>query len=304
MNRTATAASVELTLGDTQTRLHAGDIVGRVQGARLLIDNPQVSEAHALVSLRRGRFVLLALRRLLVVDGVPSREVELAPGVEVGLAPDVALRVSSVHLPTRVLTVRSERLGQRRLGPEASLYGGEAARIVGRFERRAPCHVWSYGEGWRMAAGGPPQSIDDGSTVTIDGTRFVFETVDLEQAGVPSTQQPIGPFGAIRLVTYYDGVAVHRSGHRTLSIGGVGARIVSELAAFGGPVPWLTVAREVWDDATQRTDIELRQRWDTALRRLRHKLKSADVRADLIRSDGVGNVQLMLEPGDSVEDRS
>ncbi|MEM6954182.1 MAG: hypothetical protein AAF411_12885 [Myxococcota bacterium] len=298
------AASVEVQHRGARLRLHAGDIVGRVQGARLLIDNPQVSEAHALVSLRRGRFVLLALRRLLMVEGAPSREVELAAGVEVGLAPGVLLRVVGVHLPMEVLTVRAEGLGQRRLGPEASLYGGEAPRIVGRFEREAPCHVWSYGEGWRIALGGKPTSIEGGMSVDVGGTRFSFETLDVAQAGVPSTQQPIGAFGALRLVTYYDGIALHRSGHRTLSIGGVGARIVSELAAFGGPVPWLTVAREVWDDAAERTDVELRQRWDTSLRRLRGKLKDAEVRADLIRSDGVGNVQLMLEHGDALEDRT
>lgn len=39
-----------------------GDLIGRLPGAALQIADPRVSEAHAMVSLRAGELVLLALR--------------------------------------------------------------------------------------------------------------------------------------------------------------------------------------------------------------------------------------------------
>lgn len=74
-------------------RLVSGDLIGRVWTAALTLEDARVSEAQALVSLRDGALVLLALRRLLRVDGREARQVVLTPGLVVDLADGVSLVV-------------------------------------------------------------------------------------------------------------------------------------------------------------------------------------------------------------------
>lgn len=286
----------------TVKALHAGDLVGRVPTAALLLDDPRVSEAHALLTLRRGRFVLLSLRRLLVVDGAPVREVDLSPGVVVELAPGLHLEVEHVHVPETILAVDAPGLGLRRLGPVASLAGGPTPAMWGRFEPRADAHVWSLASGWRARVGdAPARAVEAGSELMLREVPFRFVRVPLAGTLPRSTQA--GGLQPLRLITFYDGIEIHREGHPVLTFGGLGARILSELAAFGGPVPWQTVASELWrEDAAQGGD--LRHRWDAALSRLRRKLSEGDVRSDLIRADGTGFFQLVLGPEDVLEDRT
>jgi pSer/pThr/pTyr-binding forkhead associated (FHA) protein len=71
---------VRLTLPDGSVReLEHGDLIGRLWSAALVIDDPRISEAHALVSLREGGFWLLSLRRKIAVGGRPVSEVRLEP---------------------------------------------------------------------------------------------------------------------------------------------------------------------------------------------------------------------------------
>ncbi|MEM1417542.1 MAG: FHA domain-containing protein [Myxococcota bacterium] len=283
-----------------EARLHAGDLVGRVPTAALLIDDPRVSEAHALVTLRRGRFVLLSLRRLLLVDGAPVREVDLRPELEVELAAGLTLEVRSLHVPETVLAVEAAGLGLRRLGPVASLAGGRTPAVWGRFEPSADAHVWSLAEGWRLRVGdAPATSLEAGQEIELRDQRFRFREVPFA-ASHPRSTQGVGP-APLRLVTFYDGIEIHREGHPVLTFGGLGARILSELAAFGGPVPWQTVAGEVW---REEPGVDLRHRWDAAVNRLRRKLAEHAVRADLVRADGTGFFQLVLGPADVLEDRT
>ena len=294
----APLASVRVrTESGAESTLHAGDIVGRISTAALLVDDPRVSEAHALVSLRRGRFVLLALRRLIVVACRPVRDVELRRGVRIELAPGRGFEVLDVRIPDQVLAVTARGLGVRRLGPVVSLFGGASPRVVGQYRSDAPCHVWSLGEQWRLRMNEVTQSVKAGDSVAVQGTNFSFVSTDLRKDAPESTQCPEGCFGALKLVTFFDGAEIHRAGHPILTVGGVGARILTELAALDGPAHWQLVAGEVWDDADQRDPMELRQRWDTAVLRLRKKLQGADVRADLLRADGNGYFQLGARPG-------
>ena len=62
-------ARVRLRLDSGEVRqLVSGDIIGRIWGAALRLDDPQISEAHALVSMRGTALKLLALRGRFVVD--------------------------------------------------------------------------------------------------------------------------------------------------------------------------------------------------------------------------------------------
>ncbi len=304
MSPSLTPAHVRVRAPDGgEVLLYPGELIGRVPTAALLVDDPRVSEAHALVSLRRGRLMLLALRRMVLVEGRPVREVALAAGLRVELATGLAIDVLEARIPERVLAVEAQGLGLRRLGPVASLFGGATPRLLGRFDAEAPAHVWSLGAGWRARVGGESRAVAPGDAIEIDGVRFAFVEVDRPRAA-SSTRGPEGHLAPMRIVTFYDGVEIHRAGHPVVTIGGLGARILSELAALGGPVPWQTVAEELWPDARQRPEVDLRQRWDAALRRLRRKLRDAHVRSDLVRADHSGFFQLVLAAGDALEDRA
>ena len=71
---------------------------------------------------------------------------------------------------------------------------------------------------------------------------------------------------------------------------------------MGVPVAWESIAASVWPDGDDRN--ALRRRWDVHLGRLRAKLRETGIREDLVRTDGKGNLELVLGPGDTVEDQA
>ena len=85
-------------------------------------------------------------------------------------------------------------------------------------------------------------------------------------------------------------------------LNGLHARLVSELALAGVPVGWEALAGELWPGDEDR--LALRRRMDTALSRLRRKLRAAGVRTNLARADGCGHLELLLLDGDVVEDNT
>lgn len=277
-----------------------GDILGRVRTAQVVLEDPRVSEAHALVSLRRGELVLLSLRRMLSVRGRPLSEVSLVEGLTVDLAEGVSVVVDAVQHPARVLAVEAVGLGRQTLPSVASVTPGSAPTLVARFDPQAPLHLWWDGAQFRARAmGGPVRAVGDGDALDVAGLALRFLLVD-----APSSASTAGAHGrpsSLRIVAWYDTVEVHREGHESLTLGGVSARILSELAAIDGPAPWQVIAREVWSDAGDPD--ELRHRWDVGLTRLRARLKEARVRPDLVRSTGSGFVQLVRYPDDRCEDR-
>ena len=87
-------ATVRLRLPDGSVdHLGPGDIIGRTWTAALRLDDPGVSEAHALVSLRGETLKLLALRGRFLVDGQPSVDVDLAPGQHLRISQETELVV-------------------------------------------------------------------------------------------------------------------------------------------------------------------------------------------------------------------
>jgi hypothetical protein len=285
--------------GGELAELGHGDLIGRLVTAKLALDDPRVSEAHALVSLRRGELVLLSLRRMFSVRGKPESEVTLAPGMEIELAPDLALVVEEVKRPGAVLAVESPSLGRRALPGIASLLAGPPVSLATRFDPEGQVHVWWNGDGWRARSGrGAARAIapGDGVRVGSEDVRFVMVAIDDSATTTGGVDAPL------RIVAWYDGVEIHRQGRPPVTLGGVGARIFSELVAVGGPAEWSVIAREVWKEPVDAH--ELRHRWDVSLARLRTRLREAGVRADLLRSDGSGYVQIVRYPADVVEDRT
>lgn len=281
--------------------LGPGDLVGRLWSAALCLDDPRVSEAHAMVSLRDGALHLLALRRRFAVDGRSVSEVRLAPGLVVELSEGLSLRVLDVTLPDEVLAVEGDGLPRQTLLGVCSLVAGPRPAVTPGYDHAADAWIWTDGEHWRLRArGGADRALGPGDEWTLGGDVFRAVSVALASSAQEATRAG-GP-GPLHLVAWYDTVEIGPVGQPPVVIGGIPARILSELVALEGPAPWETVAREVW-----RGDVPiaaLRRSWDVNVSRLRGRLRDAGVRPDLVRSDGAGSIQLVVLDGDVVIDRT
>ncbi|TNF36551.1 MAG: helix-turn-helix domain-containing protein [Deltaproteobacteria bacterium] len=284
-----------------QVQLGPGDIIGRLPSAALQVADPRVSEAHAMLSLRAGELVLLALRRRFAIGGEPRAQVVLEPGLELELAEGVALHCVAVHLPDTVLAVRAAGLPDLPLPPVATLLPGPPPRVLAA-PKRGGAVVWSEAERFLLQqAGEPARPVADGDRVTVDGVVFTFFALPVSQLMATETAS-LDTHPAMTLELFYDVVHIHQAGQPRVTLRGVGARLLSELALLGQPVSWETVAGELWDASTDRS--LLRGRWDMAVGRLRHRLRDAGLPPHLLYTDGSGNIELRLRPADVIEDRT
>lgn len=282
------------------TELGHGDLVGRLESAALYIDDPRVSEAHAMVSLRGTALKLLALRGRFTVRGKPLAAVELTPGLVVDLARGLTLEVVDVTLPDRVLGLRVAGMEVRVLAGVCSLFGGAKAELRAGFHADALAHVWARAAGLQVRRReGPDVTLRAGDTATVDGVAVEVVEMALEADGQYVTTARGAVAAPLELVTRYASAHIFREHEPALVLSGISARILSELVAFGVPAPWATVACEIWPD--EEPDA-VRAKWDVNLGRLRKKLEDARIRGDLVYSDGRGNVELRLERGDVARD--
>lgn len=283
--------------------LHPGDIIGRSRSAALRIDDIRVSEAHAMVSLRGGELRLLALRGMLAVDRKPMTDVVVEPGLDILLAPGVSLGVSDVTLPTHVLAIEGDDLERVPLdGHSASLLLHPRPRVHNGYVDDAAAYLWSYGEGWTMRLGDEALlDLDEGVEWTVEGHTFRSVQVPLSAIGSRSTQLRGRLHPPLRIVVNFDTASIHREGHPVVGLGGIVARMLSELVILDGPAHWTLIARSIWRDLD---DAQLRRRWDKNIARLRKKLRAAGIRPDLVRADGSGHFELFRYTGDAFVDRS
>ena len=280
-----------------------GGLIGRLPGAALRLDDPLVSEAHALVSLRGRRLKLLALRGSMEVDGRRVPELVLEKGQRILLAQGVQLEVEAVELPSHVVALTGLSAQPEELS--ASVYSivtrpppGLPELVVG-YQANAAAHVFSTTDGWRIRLSNQaPETVEAGRVWDIDGVEVGVVEVPIGSAGAKSTFFQGRIYAPVRIVARYETVHLESPGQPTLVITGVPARILSELVSMDAPAPWDVVASEVWRGETDRQ--VLRQNWDRNLRTLRGKLRAAGFREDLVRPDGEGSVELFLQPGDTV----
>jgi hypothetical protein len=289
-------------LPDGTTRsLAPGDLVGRLWSAALQIDDPRVSEGHAMVSLRGGDLWLLALRRRLAVDGRNLAEVRLEVGQRIALAQGVEVVVEAVELPAEALAIEAPGLPRTMLPGVCSLQVQPQIQLFARYEPDAACRIWDTCDGWRRAQDGVTVPLAAGDTWRIAGVPFTAVMMPVGGAGLSPTRVTGGIDPPLRIVTAYETAQVQAGDAPPAMFGGVHARILSELAALGGPAGWEVVAREVWPDEDDLW--ALRKRWDVNLGRIRARLREAGIRSDLVRSAGTGQVELALRRHDVLEDR-
>lgn len=282
--------------------LAPGDLVGRSAHAALQLDDPRVSEAHAMVSLRGPQLRLLGLRGRFLVGGDVVGEADLRPGLEVFLTPDLALTVEAVVLPDQVLAVEGDGLPRQVLRGVCGLVLDPEPALVRGHPDGAVARIWRTGERWRLQrVGEPAEDLVAGTSWTCSGRGFRAVTAPLRQAAGRSTLADGSLSAPLRIVSWYDGVQIFRGDAPAVVLGGIGARIVAELVAMDGPVSWPVLAGEIWGTAVDPS--RHRAKLDAALVRLRRKLEDARLPRDLVRADGTGQLELVLREGDRVEDR-
>jgi hypothetical protein len=296
---------VQLRLPDGQVvQLAPGSLIGRLSSAELRFADPNVSEAHALVSLRGRELKLLALRRWFEVGGKRLSELALAAGQRIQLAPEVVLIVEDVHVVPTVLALVG--LGPEPVELSASVHAvvraDDGLRMEVGYVPDALAHVSSSTDGWVLrTSAGDVRDLTEGTVVVVDGVEIEAIQVDV---GAPLSTLHAPPASPpLRIVARHDTVHVHPIGapdRPSAVLTGISARIVSELVAFGSPVPWSMVAREIWGEVDNER--LLRQNWDRNMRSLRARLRSVGVRDDLVRPDGHGNTELFLLPDDEIVD--
>lgn len=281
--------------------LFPGDIVGRFAGAALHLDDARISEAHALISLRDGALQLLGLRGRFAIGGELRSAVTLDAGLRIHLARGLELTVEAVGLPEAAPALVGDDLPRQLLPATGSLTVRPRPALTPRYLGDADAWIWTTGESWRLRVGaGEAAPLEVGAAFEVGGRRFEVVLAPLRSAA--ATHVSTGFAAPLTLWARYDTAHIRQAGDVVISFNGVAARLLSELVAFAGPVHWSVLAQEVWRGESDR--IALRRCLDTNLARLRAKLRAARVRADLIRCDGQGHVELLLLDGDRIEDES
>lgn len=304
MMRSMRAFAVFLTPSGDDVELGHGELVGRLRRAELRLDDPRVSEVHAMVSLRGQALRLLALRGRLKLEGRAVNDIALEPGQRIELAPGLALSVEDVILPDEVLGLAVPGLPPVALQGVLSFWARPTPRFEPGLHADADLVLWGEEGSWKARLGhsaGPGQG--DAVVEVAAGTRLNVAGLALEAVAIPlssaATDSTLLPDAPLRIRANYDTAQVHQ-GKEVALLAGVPARLISELVALGGPAPWEVVAHELWGQSAARD--QLRTRFDMALSRLRKRLRAAHIREDLVVSSGTGHVELVLREGDLVED--
>lgn len=281
--------------------LEPGHMIGRSMFAGLQLNEPGVSEAHALISLRGSSFKLLALRGRFEIDGSLATEVELELGMEITLAHGVTLTVVELSLPSAMLGIMGDDLARRVLPPVASLLANVPQLRPG-FVAGYDALLWTDGDGFIMRRPGrADEEVAVGTTFTAGDRRFTLVAVPLSHGDMAMTEPGAAWDTPLTISARHDSVHIDQGGS-TVVIGGYPARVLSELAVMGVPTEWITLATGLWPDESDET--VLRRRWDRTIARLRQALRVNRIRADLLHADGRGRIELVLGPRDQVRDET
>jgi len=295
---------IALESGD-EHELEPGDMIGRMAGCALRIDDVRISEAHAMVwGGRRGRGGR-GRRGRVRVDGRPRTRGPLAVGSRLVLAAFSPLRIVSARVSEQRFGVASQpaTLGAApdvtALARVVSLYADATRHPVTYFDPDADAHVIGGRAGPRLRrAGAPDLALASDSEFAIGARPFRLVPLDGGRPGTASTADRGQHDLALRITVRFDTVQIASESGSAVNLDGSAARVVSELAEIKAPVAWSELARILWKNPA---DSATRHRWDQLMLRIRQKLREAGIRSDLIRPTRNGLVELVLGPHDQIK---
>jgi len=272
-----------------------GDIVGRSPIAALCLDDPRVSEAHGMISLRGSALFLLGLRGRYRVDGKIVEDVELAAGQTIELAPEIALECLDVLLPSEVLGVKVGSLPAVPLHRPVSIWSQGRILRPGH-DAAADVVLWPVGDRWRASIAGQVRDVAAGDLLVAAPEPVQLVTIALDKLATDRTWRE--PVLAIDFIVCQGAVRLRAPERTDVVIGGVPGRILASLLSGPKLIPWRELAEQVWpgDLAFEHS---LRRRFDSGLLRLRAKLEAAG-RAGIVGLDGAGHVTLDLRAEDRI----
>lgn len=275
-------AWVRFRLGASTADLYPGCIIGRSWRSDLVVNDPRVSEVHAVVSLRGGSLKLRRLGGNLRLFGMPIEAAVLRPGQRIALADDLEILVDDIILPEQLPAIQIGDADPIPLdGPRVWVKNG----TVHSRPTSGAIEIWAVDEDWFV--GSPNRPLTE--PVPFEGQWLRMVYLKREDAEVPSTRAR-QLYQPLQILARYDTVQLRQADQPVLVLSGNPARLITELAEMGSPVSWRVVAGELWP--AQPTEV-LRRRWDKCLASLRGKLRAARIRPDLVRSTG-GQVSLVL----------
>lgn len=293
---------VELSVNEQEpVRLAPGAWIGRSASAPLRIDEPTIAEAHAFISLRGSGLRLLALRGRFSLRGHHLQDAELVPGRRFSLAPTVAIDVTEVCLPEAVLGLEHPTLG-RMVPPAVASFGATGGVPSAGAAADAAAILWITDDAFVLRRTGLPDvRLVPGDTFDVAGESWRVVEIPTSASAVANTAPGSSHYVPLAIAVRYDTVHIRIEG-RTVPLDGMPARIITELALAAVPVEWHLIAVQLWPAESDRA--RLRMLWDGAMGRLRRSLRARGVRGNLVRTDGLGLVELMLGPEDVVRDET
>lgn len=268
--------------------------MGRLRGAAIRIQDPRVSEAHALITLRGAQFVMLALRgRLRLVGGEARGRIDLQAGQRIELNEGVEVVVDAVAIsPTLLAILGLEPDPVPLLSPEISLVG-DPLHLVPHNHGDAVLRVWrSQAQWWIGPPAGAPAPLRVGHRQEVDGHELRWELVSTSLVSVdPTTLREFWPPLEVDVFGQHTELLLRGEGtpHRLTGNLHSMVRWVATMARLGHAVHWLEVAKRIWRVNHTRAN------WYRTLGRLKGKLRDLRLPENLVETKA-GLVRLALRP--------
>jgi len=274
-------------------------MIGRAEQAALCIDDPRISEAHAMVSLRGQSLMLLALRGRFRVNHKVTTEVALEPGVRIELCEGVFLHCEDVFVPTMLPGLEITGLPRTLLTHTTTLFMTPTPRIQPGYDPTGDMVFWAMGEQWRASIeGADPVPVRVGDRFSLGGGTVEVVPVPIGDAARPRTRKTLR--APMRIEAAPMSVRVHvLGGDKPVRVTGIPGKIFAALARSEHAQSWRDITSYVWHNDLS-LDSALRRRFDVGLLRLRERLQQLDLPPELIVMDGSGMISLQLAQEDEV----
>ena len=289
-------ALFSLNAEESMSAVAPGEWIGRSDLAALCVDDPRVSEAHAMVSLRGEGLMLLALRGRFRVHGKVCAELRLEEGLRVELADGLAIYCHEIILPEQLTGLNIPGLPLLTLTSTTTLFTQSAQpRVMSGYHAGGDAIFWAVGSQWRM------RTPHISSRVLVLGERLHVGELEIEvvpislgDAARPHTRGTLR--SPLDVISLGDAVRIHRHGEAPAVISGIPGKLCAALVDHGSAMSWRELTQAVWpDDASLES--ALRRRLDAGISRLRERLQHLGVDDKIVRLDGAGFVTLSLESG-------